>query len=443
MRPGPCPRRLLLCIALATAPGTALAEAAGADSLRIQQLERRLEQSLQMIEALRRKVEALEQARQPAEVDASPAAASEVEPRLNALERQFEGLEHALEAAPARAGAGLPLHGFADVGAGYSGEDNAEFGRGRKGFAVGTLDLYLTPDFGGNVRSLIELVVELEEDGEPLVDLERAQMGYVFSDALTLWLGRFHNPFGYWNTAFHHGAQLQTSILRPRFLDFEDMGGIIPAHGVGLWATGKLHPGGQGIDYDLYVANAPEITGAVDGEGALDVKVSGRDDFHAMAGFSLAWMPAAVGGLRIGAHGLRARVESDRGNATRLNMLGGFAAFTDGPWELIAEAYRFRNEDISGDGARRGSSAWYAQAAYQSGPLTPFVRLERTDLDQQDNYFLDQENGRSYRRLALGLRYELDYRAALKLEYDRTRKRDLAGADDDYSEARVQYAIRF
>ena len=93
---------------------------------------------------------------------------------------------------------GLPVHGFADVGGAWSrGADPVRL----RGFNIGTLDIYLTPQFGDRVKSLVELAFEYEEDGGGEVDLERLQLGYSFSDALTLWAGRFHTPFGLWNTS--------------------------------------------------------------------------------------------------------------------------------------------------------------------------------------------------------------------------------------------------
>ena len=69
------------------------------------------------------------------------------------------------------------------------------------------------------------------------------------------------------------------------------------------------------------------------------------------------------------------------------------------------------------------------------------MRLEKTKLDQNDNYFASQASGRSYTRYALGVRYELNPQSALKLELNRTKQPDLPGGD--YSEALFQYSIRF
>ena len=35
------------------------------------------------------------------------------------------------------------------------------------------------------------------------------------SDRLKVSFGRYHTPINYWNTAFHHGQWLQTTISRP------------------------------------------------------------------------------------------------------------------------------------------------------------------------------------------------------------------------------------
>ncbi|MCB1957142.1 MAG: hypothetical protein KDG55_15795 [Rhodocyclaceae bacterium] len=409
----------LLLAALAAFPATSVL-AQSDESARIRALEEKLERSLELIEALQRKVEALETGRP-----------TDSAGRLDRIERQ---LAHS---APASSGAasGTPLRGFADVQAvtrSGDGEHEAE------GFAVGNLDLYLTPDLGGKVRSLVELVFELEHDGESVAEIERAQVGYAFDDALTVWAGRFHNPFGYWNNAYHHGAQLQTSITRPAFLEFEDHGGILPMHGIGLWATGHLEAAGQRFRYDAYLANAP----SVNNDGLLDVHPAGRTDFRAMTGLTLAWQPSAAAGPEFGIHGLNARVDLPTGDLARVRMLGGFATYEAGPWSVIAEGYRFDNETPGASGSHQ-SSAWFVQAAYAVDALMPFARLERASLESDDPYFAALEGGRSYRRAAMGLRFDLTAEAALKLELAR-RTTDLAdGRNERGDEAFVQYAIRF
>jgi hypothetical protein len=61
-------------------------------------------------------------------------------------------------------------------------------------------------------------------------------------------------------------------------------------------------------------------------------------------------------------------------------------------------------------------------------------------LNQEDNYFALQTSGRSYTRYLAGLRYDLNPRAALTFELNRTKQDDPL---PDYNEVRIQYAIGF
>lgn len=213
-----------ITLALALPSRTAWAQAAPVDDAT---LARQLEQSLKLIGSLSARVEALKkqlaQSQQsPATTTADPAAAaaSAVTPSREATAARVDELERTVNQLTSSQGremhdAGLPLHEFADVG--WS-QVHAAPGE-HSGFAVGSLDFYLTSELG-EIKTLVELNVGVSEDGETLIDLERAQLGYAFNDLLTLWLGRFHTPFGYWNMAFHHGRKFRPrSFDRHRFHD--------------------------------------------------------------------------------------------------------------------------------------------------------------------------------------------------------------------------------
>lgn len=440
---------LALVAALA---GPAHAQASDAD--RIKNLERVVEQLMQ-------KINQMEQANLSSS-EAQTKVAQQAA-KIDAIEKHVSEIGGSLT--QRSAADGLPVHGFADVGLVKNGENNSTF-QGRKGAVLGSFDLYLTPQFGDRVKGLVELVFEADQDGGIATDLERLQIGYLFSDAATGWLGRFHTPYGYWNTAFHHGAQIQISSLRPRFLDFEDKGGILPAHTTGAWLTGSVGTGSGKLGYDLYAGNAPQINGSTvgtalatahpagfstvvnagsyAGTGTLNMRQSGSTTGRTSSGFNAWYEPGAVDGLRLGLHGLRSEVVDDFANSTLLKMFGGYFAYGTEKWEVLSEYYRFRNVDRSGQTGTHTSWAGYSQVAYTMGKWTPFARVERAKLDQTDNYFGVQESGRSYQRWATGLRYELDPKAALKAEFSSTRKEDLGpNVTDKYPEFRVQYAIGF
>jgi hypothetical protein len=352
--------------------------------------------------------------------------------------------------AHAQSDRGVALHGFADVGAGWSsGDDPSKL----SGFNGGLLDLYLTPQFGPRVKGLIEIALEYGSDGGLAVDMERLQLGYLVNGAVTLWAGRFHTPFGWWNTAFHHGANLQTAISRPRFIDFEDRGGLIPAHSVGVWASGKTPIPGAKISYDVFVANGPRIA-----ERTLDFNAFTDNSPGKMLGGNVGYLGSgALSGLILGVHAFGSTVNAYDTNSTvmsrtKLRMAGAYFGYDENNWEAIGEYYRFGNTD-GADGTRRNSSAWFAQLGREFGAVTPFVRHERVSLDTLDNYFRSQEAGRPYSRSSLGARYAIDSHSSLKIELSHTSEKattliDAGGAlvpfsPRSYRRAALQFSVAF
>lgn len=428
-----------LCASVA-APACAETEAQ-----RLQALERRLESSAQLIEKLSVRLAELERNARPQD---SAAPAVETTQAIAALQQSVAQLAEGTGTTGHETG--LPVHGFADVGAGGSSKGDPSRLRG---FNAGTLDLYLTPQFGDRVKSLVELVFEYDSEGGLAVDLERLQIGCTVSDALTVWLGRFHTPFGVWNIWNHHGTQLQTSVFRPRMIDFEDRGGFLPAHSVGVWATGKTSLGPGKITYDAYLANGPSIEDRTLEFGALT-----DNDNNKMLGFNLGYEPAgALSGLIVGVHGFAANAGVYDPNDTvlsksRLRMFGAYFGYDTDHWEAIGEYYRFANADV-GNGARHTSSAGFVQVGRHFGAWTPFVRYERAALNANDLFFASQKAGRSYRRTSLGLRYDINARSAIKFELSNTResavvKIDANGASAalngaNYQRAAFQYSVAF
>jgi len=337
---------------------------------------------------------------------------------------------------------GLPMHGFIDVGAAQSGDKQPNGG------SIGKLDFYLSPNIGSRVKTLVELNFETSDAGEIATDIERMQIGYVFSDNATVWLGRFHTPYGYWNTAYHHGAQLQTSVMRPRFLEFEDAGGILPAHNVGLWATGGIKAGAGKLTYDVIAANGPRID-----DGTLNPNLASDDNKSPMLGGSLGYsFSGTLEDLNIGFNVLSGKVDSNdfmrndeivTATKNTLKMASAYLAYLPDTWEILGELYQFNNTNDVGPwaGKSHSSTAYYAQLGYHFSQWTPYARLEKTDLDQQDNYFSTQESGQSYERSVIGTRYDINPKACIKLEFMDTKfnDRDIHNSNS----TRFQYAVRF
>jgi Phosphate-selective porin O and P len=340
---------------------------------------------------------------------------------------------------------GLTIHGFADVY--YSSTTEKNSPSGNTGFKLGTFDLYLVPNFTGRIRALMEDVVEFDDwgsdNGRPEIDIERLQFGYQVSDELTIWIGRFHTPYGFWNTAYHHGAQLQPTVMRPQFIAFEDHGGVLPAHMVGLWLTGHVSAGPGRVTYDAYLGNGQRIL-----DGALDMQNSGNADSHTATGgrFGYEFVGGPVDTLWIGIHAFNEQVDNFNSGvltaATDVRVVGGFFHWTPGDWELMGEYYGFDNRAHDSTGPSHASKSWYAGAEYTFfGRITPLARVERASFSQNDGYFQYLLGGKSYTRNLIGVRYDLTPQTALKLDVNHT-DATLNGGQK-YNELHFQVAVRF
>jgi hypothetical protein len=472
-------RRIRLVIALAGAisvctgaPGSASAQTANPDP-GVQELQRKLEQSLQKIEELSRRVQQLETQRgapaagapAPAPAAAAPAAApapaaaapAPVAPtaaapapdsRMDDIASQLRQLSQSVSRM--NNDTGVPLHGFIDVGGRWYTRVDPGSSNAANGFNEKAIDFYLNPSLGQRIRSLMEIAIETSEYGQsPGIDFERLQVGYVWNDELTVWIGRVHTPYGYWNTAFHHGPQIQTSIQRPKFLAFEDTYGMMPAHTVGMWATGREAMGNGHITYDATVGNSPRIltNGGQPGTGSVDMNLLGSNNHDVSTLVNLGYeFGGPLDGLKLGVDAMRWRTTDDVAplpNTTNVRFLGAYGVYTEDDWEILSEYYKFFDTNVSDGGSHHRSWAAYAQVGHAFGRFTPYARWETALLDQADNYFgtLAPAIGASYRRDVGGLRFDLTSNTALKFEYDSTEFLDRGL--HNYNEYRFQVAVRF
>lgn len=348
-----------------------------------------------------------------------------------------------LGAAPARA---LEMHGLADVR--YE-RLSARRGLGRNGaFSVGQLDFFIQQPLGHRLDVAGEIVFETPADKD-VVEVERLLVGYRFTDAFAVHAGRFHNPIGYWNTAFHHGAIYQMTIERPEFLEFEDDGGVLPVHVVGIALTSHARAAAGTLRAGVLVGNGSKVDLS---DAALVPNVNADDNRNKLVNLDVTLAPTVPGQLHFGLFFNHSQIQGfangDAETAPRLRVsqdVWGFDLAYAAPLgrrhrvELLSEWFMISDRDQLSGLERSDSTAVYLQGAWTiADRWGPYVRWEQLDLDRDDPYFAGLA-ARSYQRATYGLRYQPTIDSSLKAEA-RTVSRDAA---ERYMEYGAQWAFAF
>jgi hypothetical protein len=150
----------------------------------------------------------------------------------------------------------LHISGFADVN--FSAQKRSE---GTRGFSEGQFVLHLASALSPRANVFGELSFTPRTDagtGTPPAtgfntEVERLIIRFDRSDQLKVSFGRYHTPINWWNTAYHHGQWLQTTISRPEMVQFG--GRFIPVHFVGALVEGTVQASGWHVGYQGGVGN--------------------------------------------------------------------------------------------------------------------------------------------------------------------------------------------
>jgi len=313
--------------------------------------------------------------------------------------------------------------GFGDVS--YVSRD----GSSEDGFVIGQAVAHLSASLG-NSFSVFGEISATGRDSEYSLEVERMIVKYEFSDLLKLSAGRYHSPIGYWNSAFHHGAWLQTTTSRPEVAKFGSR--IIPIHFVGLLAEGTWTQSKLGLSYELGFGN---------GRHANIARAGDAGDING----DKAWMvqlraaPDALGGVKLGLGYYSDEVQPDGALPSEESTVSAYVAWSQESPEVIVEYLHSEHELVSDSSVNGDVDAWYAQFAYrlgdELGDWKPYARYERTEVDNSDP--LLGADGLDYEGSILGVRWDFNAYGALKFEY-RNEEFDNAGRENNY---RVQLSF--
>jgi len=355
---------------------------------------------------------------------------------------------------------GMELQGFSDVTYTYDWHKQpakASDPNTNGTVALGELDFFARANLSDRVDFLTEFNFSADPNtNDGAVDIERLQIGYLFSDALKIQAGRFHNVLSYWNMTYHHGRQLYTTVNRPDFVHFEDDGGLIPTHLVGLAAGGHVDTRMGEFEYDIMGGNGPRVQN-VDctttcGGGSLSPNSTGDDSKNKTGSFMLRWTPKGLlRGLGMGISGniqqLRfyeadgitpVTIVSPDGTLTDVvnqQIYGVNLTYLAHHIEFLSEGYQFRDYNYHGQSYL--DYVWYTQLGIKINRFTPYSRFERWTVLANDPYFVALGTEDMSKTIA-GIRFDLIPSSSIKVEAQWINTPSIK-----YNEAAIQWAFAF
>jgi hypothetical protein len=278
-------------------------------------------------------------------------------------------------------------------------------------FALGQVALFATSAINDRVSVLAEVVLEASAANTRVVtDLERLQLTYRLNDHLNLSAGRYHTGIGYYNAAFHHGSYFEIPIGRPRIFAFEDEGGVLPVHEVGVSVRGKVPRTGSALQYVAEVGNGrrwTDLTG--------DEERDQNDAKSTNVGLSL--RPERWKGAELGGSFYRDEIPASPAPPVANKIAAAYAVYRTPSTEVMAEWLQLSYRQAAGP--RYDNRGGYVQASRAFGKLRPYYRYDRLGIEPQTP--LIGTFGSSEAHL-LGIRLDPADWVGVKAQYERRRE---------------------
>ena len=291
-------------------------------------------------------------------------------------------------------------------------------------FQFGEFDLFLSSRLSKKINFLAEIVYGSDHTNVWGLDIERLQVTYKPSQYFEIGGGRFHTSIGYYNTTFHHGTWFQTATGRPFMYFFEDSGGLLPVHGIGISATGLVPGTGRlGLHWVAEVSNGRSSNAnAQPVQNFLSDK--DRKAFNVAGFMKPEWVP----GLQVGGSYYNDRMVPAGMPDVNQSIGSFYVVYTNSDWESLNEIVLLTNR-ADGSGHSFHSPLGYTQVSRRFDKYRPYYRFQYVNVPVGDpiNIF----TGR-YESHSVGLRMDFTDYVALKVQYNRLYQRAVVpenGAD--------------
>jgi hypothetical protein len=323
------------------------------------------------------------------------------------------------------------FHGYADAGFQRNVDGST------KKFELGEIDLFGTERLSPHLTALMELVFETDDQqlvASVPVNVERLLLQYRGNDFFNADIGSYRTAIGYYSTAYLRGAWLQTAISRPNMFTFEDQGGFLPLHAVGVSLNGRIPSG----DFNLhYVLEGGSSRNYGDTAGVPLVDIS----FNRAINLAVSSQPRAVPGLEIGFSTYHDLFSPLAGIQLDRSLWMVHFVYVRGRVEFLNEGLRI---GLPSEARFLGSATglgFYSQIAYRvASSWKPYARVEYLNLYGTGLVGTESRVYMPWKTVYTGgVRYDLTDSVALKFELDR----DSEYLRSSFISAAVQLAFTF
>jgi hypothetical protein len=384
-----------------------------------------LRQLVARVESLEAEVRQLRAEKKAEKSERSPESKKEMASMTESLLEMDSDSKNTEPAAAQETYPNLKIRGFGDVDYHW-----ADRGPDKNAFRLGQLDLFLTSQLAEDLSVLDENVIEADEDNHFGFEIERLMLQWTPRDYFNVAVGRYHTAIGYYNNAYHHGTWLQTAVGRPGIFNFEDDGGILAIHNVGVSISGAVPSGRLGLHYVAEVGNGRNYN-----PGQEPVQnISDNNDFKAI-NLAIFARPDRFPGLQVGGSAYFDRVNIELLPTVDQTVVSAYAVYVSPAFEWLNEGVLLHDASSLGTFDTYG---FYTQIARQFGNFRPYARYQVLDADPADPV-LDSSGSPAFNQtFTLGLRYNFSEFAAFKLQGDHT-----LSADDDNPRNEMTLQVSF
>jgi hypothetical protein len=282
-------------------------------------------------------------------------------------------------------------------------------------FQAGEFDLFVSSKISDHLDFVGEMVFGWDQTNYLGVDIERYQLTYKQSEYLQVSGGRYHTAIGYYNTAYHHGTWFGTAEGRPFMYYYEDSGGLLPVHNVGITATGLVP--GTGSWHLHWVAEGGN--GRSSSNAGQPVQNFLADRNHKSYNLAFYVRPEWAHGWQMGGSYYRDKLSPEGMPRVGQTITSAYAVLVGSKWEFLNEAVLLTNKE-DGVAAPFRTPLMYTQLARSFGKYKPYFRYQYVNSPGNDpiNVYTDRYQGPS-----VGVRWDFSDFAAFKLQYNRLDQR--------------------